>query len=76
MKKALRFASLAAAMAVSSWISMGEQAVAAYPPCFRVHGTFCSTGTVAYCWNGASVVTCPCLGGSRDCGCDYDPGSC
>jgi hypothetical protein len=44
MKKALRVASLAAILALSSWLSTPHSARAAsYPLCSRIHGTSCTT---------------------------------
>jgi hypothetical protein len=69
MKRALRFAVLAAALTTTSWLAAGNP-VQAVPSCAVIQGQACSdpSGTRHCNLTG----TCQCLGGQWYCGCSWD----
>lgn len=70
MKKTFRFAALAAALGLTSWLTMGSEAQA-NAPCSWLHGKGCTVeNRWTYCSSGAGL--CVCWGGKWDCDCVYD----
>lgn len=71
MKKTLRFAALAAAMSLTSWLAMGDFAQAGYPSCNVYQGRACTSSGVVYCDEDphsiGSIAACLCVGGYWSC---------
>jgi hypothetical protein len=71
MQKTLRFAALAAAMSLTSWLTMGDSAQANYPPCRVYQGLACSSSGYILCDDDPpnnSLGACTCVGGHWNCG--------
>jgi hypothetical protein len=71
MKKTLRFAALTAVLCLTSWLSMGAFARAAWPSCRVYQGNTCSGTGYVYCDEdppNQSLAACVCEGGRWNCG--------